>query len=289
MRVLVTGWDGLLGTSLVRLLQERHEVVGIGVADGEISDVSFVRSRLEAFDPDAVVHLAAMTAVDACEGEEADAFRINAEGSRVVAAEAERSNASVLALSTDYVFDGKKATPYGEEDPPRPLSVYGRSKLAGEEAVRAAATRWAVVRSAWLFGPGGRNFVSTVLDLLASRPVVHVVRDQVGSPTYSLDLAKALVTLVERRARGTYHVVNRGSASWFDLARAAAEAAGLDPERVQPTRTKEMPRPALRPAYSVLDAARVRERHGIELRPWREALREYVTARRAHEAAKETG
>ncbi len=280
MKVFVTGWDGLLGSSLVPILRERHEVAGIGLADGDIGDRVLVRGRLESFRPDAVIHLAAMTAVDACEGNEAEAFRINAEGSRLVAAEAERVGASITTLSTDYVFDGTKGAPYLEDDEPRPLSVYGRSKLAGEQGVQGASTRWAVVRSAWLFGPGGRNFVDTILGLLRERESLDVVSDQTGSPTYAPDLAEALTALVEAKGRGIYHLANEDPGSWYDLAREAVRGIGLDPDRVHPATTAEVGRPAPRPAFSVLDTTRARTRHGIGLRPWRDALRAHLDRRR---------
>jgi dTDP-4-dehydrorhamnose reductase len=287
MKVFVTGWDGLLGSSLVPRLREGHETAGMGLADGDIGDRSLVRRRLEAFGPDAVIHLAAMTAVDACESDEAEAFRVNAEGSRLVAAEAERVGASVLAISSDYVFDGVTDRPYTEDDEPRPLSVYGRSKAAAEEGVRGVNPRWTVVRSAWLFGPGGRNFVDTILDLLRTRETVDVVSDQTGSPTYAPDLAGALVALVEAQGRGVYHLVNSGAGSWYDLAREAARLAGLAPERVRPADTAAVGRPAPRPGFSVLDTARARERHGIAFRPWRDALRVHVEDRLHRSTAKE--
>ncbi len=285
MRIFVTGWDGLLGSALVPLLRESHEVAGMGIADGDIADPNLVRSRLDAFRPDVVVHLAAMTAVDACESAEEEAFRVNAEGSRLVAAEAERRGARVLALSSDYVFAGTKGTPYAEDDPVGPLSVYGRSKLAGEEGIAGASTDWAVVRSAWLYGGGGRNFVDTILGLLETRETVSVVSDQIGSPTYASDLAAGIAALVAARARGIYHVVNAGRASWFDLAREAARLAGLDPERVRPVDTEAAGRPAPRPRFSVLDAARARERHGVDLRPWPRALAAYLAGRSGPPAA----
>lgn len=279
MRVFVTGWDGLLGTALVPRLRAGHEVDGCGVADGDIADRVHVRGRFRAFRPDLVIHLAAMTAVDGCEAEEDLAFRVNAEGSRVAAAEAEAVDAAILAVSTDYVFDGTKGAPYTEDDEPRPLGVYGRSKYAGEEAIRTAAVRWAVVRSAWLYGAGGRNFVDTLAGLLERGERIPVVADQTGSPTYVDDLAEGLTAMVPKRPRGLYHLVNAGQASWCDLARETARLLGRDPETIVPATTAEIGRPAPRPAYSVLDAGRARERFGVELRPWRDALAAYLKSR----------
>ena len=277
MRVFVTGWNGLLGNALVPRLQSAHEVDGFGVEDGEVTDVAFVRRRLEQFRPETVLHLAAWTAVDACESDPVRAFHVNAEGSRVVATEAARINARVIAVSTDYVFDGEQTRAYTEDDAPSPQSVYGKSKLAGEDEVRNVAL-WAIVRTAWLYGGGGRNFVDTILAALDERGNLEVVNDQIGSPTYAVDLSKALVTLLEANAQGLYHVANAGEASWFDLAREAARLTGRHPERIRPATTAQVPRPAKRPAHSVLSCERVAKMHGVHLRAWGDALAEYLAA-----------
>jgi dTDP-4-dehydrorhamnose reductase len=269
----------MLGTALVPMLGEAHEVDGMGIEDGDVCNRSFLRKRIDAFRPDALVHLAAMTAVDRCETEEDEAFRLNGEGSRVAATEAERLGVPILAVSTDYVFDGQKSSPYSEDDPTGPQSVYGRSKLAGEEAVKAASLAWTIVRSAWLYGTGGPNFVDTIIERLRTQKTVSVVDDQTGSPTYALDLALGIRTLLEAHARGVFHVVNAGRASWFELAREIARQTGLDVDRVIPASTAELGRKAPRPTYSVLSSERARARHGIELRSWPEALEAYIAQR----------
>ena len=275
MRLFVTGWNGLLGRSLVPRLMAQHSVDGFGVEDGDVADSAFVRDRFLRFRPETVLHLAAWTAVDACESDPDRAFHVNATGSRVVAEEASRAGASVVAISTDYVFDGELGRPYTEEDVPSPLGVYGESKLKGEEEVRKIA-RWAILRTAWLYGPGGRNFVDTILTGMDERGTVEVVDDQVGSPTSADDLSPAILTLLDARAEGLYHVANAGRASWFDLAREAARLTGRATERIRPARTDQVPRAARRPAYSVLDCGRVADRYGIRLRPWQDALAAYL-------------
>jgi len=278
LRIFVTGHDGLLGTTLVRRLRERHEVAGIGIADGEITDAAFVTGAVRRHVPDRIVHLAAMTAVDRCETEPGEAFRVNEEGTRVVVQAA--GSVPVIMPSTDYVFDGTATQPYPEDAEPRPLGVYGRSKLAAER-VLALAPRWAVVRTAWLFGPGGPNFVDTVLRLLEERDTLRVVDDQTGSPTYTEDLAFGLAALVEGEPRGIYHLVNDGRATWWELAREAAAATGADPARVHRATTEEIARPAPRPRFSVLGCDRVAREAGLRLRPWSEALGEYLAGRRS--------
>ena len=279
MRIFVTGWNGKLGRALREVLGEVHDVHGMDIEDGDICDQSLWRKKMDPFHPDAVAHLAAMTAVDRCETAVDEAFRVNGEGSRRAAIEAERLDIPILAVSTDYVFDGRKTSPYTEDDPTAPLSVYGRSKLAGEEAVKTASLAWTIVRSAWLYGKGGPNFVETIIDLLGTQETVSVVDDQTGSPTYALDLARGIRTLLETRARGIFHVVNAGQASWFELAREIARQKGLDVDRVIPTSTSEMGRPAPRPVYSVLSPQRARAKHGVELRSWPDALEAYIAKR----------
>jgi len=277
VRILVTGHDGLLGSSLVPRLREHHAVAGIGVGDGEITDAAFVTAVIREHRPERIVHLAAMTAVDRCETHPQEAYRVNEEGTRVVAAAA--GDVPVIMPSTDYVFDGALGEPYAEDAPPNPLNVYGKSKLAAERAL-TGAPHWAVVRTAWLFGPGGPNFVDTILRLLEDRDTLSVVDDQTGSPTYTEDLAAGLAALVEGEPRGIYHVVNTGRASWCELAREAAERAGADPERVLPATTAEIARPAPRPPFSVLRGERAARETGVVLRSWRDALAEYLAGRR---------
>jgi dTDP-4-dehydrorhamnose reductase len=279
VRILVTGGDGLLGRALVPRLRAHHEVEATGTGDADITDRAWLRGRLDAFQPELLVHLAAHTAVDRCETEPEEAFRVNGEGTRVVGEEADRIGAGVLALSTDYVFDGAKGTPYTEEDSPRPLSVYGRSKRAGEEALQASNRAWCIVRSAWLYGPDGPDFVDAILGRLARGEPVRVVDDQRGSPTCSIDLAEGVARLVAVRPRGLFHLVNAGEASWFELAREAARLAGHDPARVVTQSTVELGRPAPRPAYSVLDAGKIGREHGIVLRSWKTALRAHLEPR----------
>lgn len=276
MRVLVTGCDGLLGKELLPILQDRHEVFGVDIDDFDICNRMELGRRLREFRAAAVIHLAAMTAVDLCENEEDRAFKVNGNGSRVVAAEAEALDIPIILASTDYVFDGAKESPYDEDDAPNPLSVYGRSKLAGEEAVKAAALNWTVVRSAWLYGGGKGNFVDTIGELLKTRETIPVVDDQIGSPTYAVDLAHGIRALLETEARGVVHVANTGQASWYDLARETAVLLGCDPGRIVATTTEQLGRPAPRPGYSVLSSRRAEAVFGVEMRPWREALRSYL-------------
>ena len=277
MRVFVTGVEGFLAHALLPLLTSRHEIEGMDKEEGGVTNPDYVRSRFTAFAPDLVVHLAAFTAVDACESKPGAelAAQIHEQGSKIVADEANRVGASVLGMSTDYVFDGSLNRPYLEGDPPNPLNVYGMTKWKGELALQSAH-RWGIVRSAWFFGPNRPNFVRTILKLMDERGDVEVVDDQVGSPTYTRDLAGALAALIEAQAEGLYHVTNAGEASWFDLAREAARVTGRNHERIRPAKTSQVPRPAVRPPYSVLDCRHVADTHGVRLPNWRDALAAYI-------------
>jgi dTDP-4-dehydrorhamnose reductase len=223
-----------------------------------------------------VINCAGYTAVDQAEAEPELAWAVNAEGAEAVARACAQAGAHLVHLSTDYVFDGRGRRPYREDDPPAPLSAYGRSKLAGEERVRRVLPGALIVRSAWLFGPGRADFVDKVLARARQGRRVRVVADQVGSPTYTVDLARALVELGRRRVGGVLHVVNAGQASRYELARQAVRLAGLEVELVEPVSSREYVLPAARPAYSVLDSRRAARLLGGPLPTWLDALRRHL-------------
>jgi dTDP-4-dehydrorhamnose reductase len=268
MRLLVTGAAGMLGRDVAAAAESAgHDVTALTRRDLDIADPAAVRAAVAAARPDAVVNCAAWTDVDGAEEHEADATRINGTGAGNVAAAAPY----VVHVSSDYVFEGSATVPYREDDPTGPAGAYGRSKLAGEILVGAAGEH-AVVRSAWLFGVHGKNFVATMLRLAEDRDEVNVVADQFGCPTFTGHLASALVDIAERRLTGVLHVAGGGSCSWHELAQAAFDEAGVDC-RARPVTTAEFPRPAPRPAWSVLVSTRP---DAPALPPWREGLSAYL-------------
>jgi dTDP-4-dehydrorhamnose reductase len=281
VRIEVVGSRGQLGRELLRTLaRTSHQASGHDVESVDIRDPGSVAALLDDVRPDAVINCAAWTRVDAAETEEAAANGVNADGPRVLA-EGCRSRGILLChLSTDYVFDGTATEPIDEAAAPHPQSAYGRGKLAGEAAVRAALPSHQIVRTAWLYGQEGPNFVLTMLRLARERGALRVVADQWGSPTWTGHLAPALVRLVERGTPGTYHLTNSGSTSWHGFAQAIVEEAGLSVP-VEPIGTADYPTPAPRPAYSVL-ANRAWERLGeAPLPPWLDGLRGYLAQRAA--------
>lgn len=257
-RWLITGASGQLGSDLVRELASRPDadrltVMAASRADLDVTDSAAVRAALRDWRPDVVVNAAAHTGVDAAQSDEGGAFLANATAPGFVARAAAEAGARLVHVSTDYVFAGDAQSPYAEDDPAEPRTVYGRTKLAGEQAVLALHADAFVVRTAWLYGQTGGNFAKTMLRLAAERDTVQVVEDQRGSPTWSRHLARALAALAESTAApGVYHCTNGGETSWFGFARAIFSEAGLDPERVLPTTSDALARPAPRPAYSVL-------------------------------------
>lgn len=272
-RFLVTGAGGQLGTDLLRLLPP-GDAVGMTRAELDVADPAAVEKAVADVRPDVVLNAAAYTAVDAAEQDEALAAAVNAEGPANLARVCALHGGRVVHVSTDYVFPGDATRAYEPDDPTGPRSAYGRTKLAGERAVRELLPErsW-VVRTAWVYGAGGGNFVRTMARLERERETVDVVDDQRGAPTWSRDLAAGLVALAGSAAPpGTYHCTNAGDTTWYGLARAVFEELGADPERVRPTTTDRFPRPAPRPAYSVLS---LRGWTGAGLpapRPWRDAL-----------------
>jgi dTDP-4-dehydrorhamnose reductase len=302
-RVLLTGGQGQLGRDLSDVLSGAVPVGGSAdpsgilgpVAPGtfdllstdvdtlDVVDRDAVRAAVEAFRPDIVLHGGAFTAVDACESDPDTAYAVNSLGTRNIAEAAAGIGAHLVYVSTDYVFDGTLDRPYVEWDQPRPRSVYGQSKLGGELEVRAlSGPAGTIVRTAWVSGAHGANMVKTVLRLAAAEPggVLRFVDDQHGCPTFTADLARAVVRLALDRRPGTFHVTNQGETTWFGFARATLSAAGLDPDRVEPIATAELdpPRPAPRPANSRLENAALRLSGLDSLPPWRESLGRLVQA-----------
>ncbi len=286
-RVLVTGGRGLLGTALCRLLRARPgvELDAADLPELDITQWDGLQARLQRTRPQLVINCAAYTAVDACETDEAAAVRVNATGAGLVARAAAEAEARLIHLSTDYVFAGSASTPYREDQPagpPEQLTAYGRSKLLGEREVRSAHPAAVIVRTAWLYGPDGPGFPQAILRKAVQEGKLRVVNDQRGSPTYAPDLAAALLTLAgSSHAVGVFHITNAGECTWHDFAVELVRQAGLDVP-VIPVTSGEFPRPARRPAYSVLDNRRYNQLAGRPLRAWREATAEFV---REHGAA----
>jgi len=305
VRVLITGANGQLGRDLLDCLTGRvpsggrrcallgpegtrqglnHEVLTTDIDTMRVDDRDAVLSTFASFRPELVLHGGALTAVDLCETEVELAFAVNAVGTRHVAEAAALVGAHVVFVSTDYVFDGTADRPYREWDAPRPASVYGASKLAGERECRPGST---IVRTSWLCGAHGSNMVATALRLAEGDGELRFVDDQHGSPTFTADLAPAIVTLGLDRRPGTFHVTNSGATTWWGFVRAVLSEAGADPERVKPITTDELdpPRPAPRPAYSVLDNMALRLSGLPTLPDWRDGLARLVRALRTEQAA----
>ena len=278
MRVTIFGASGLLGHALVREWSG-DEVAGLASRDCDIRDATQVRSAVERTRPDWIVLAAAYTDVDGCESHEELALSVNRDGAGHVAEAAKRAGAKMLFLSSDYVFDGTKASPYETGDARNPQSVYGRSKAEAEVRLLQALPEVCIARTSWLFGKGGKCFPDTILKLAASRPALDIVDDQRGCPTYTVDLAKAIIHLCRKGATGIVHVTNASDCTWFEFAREIVKSAGLATE-VRPVSTQQMPRPARRPAYSVLSASSL-QRWGYEMPAWQDALQRYMQERNA--------
>ncbi len=276
MKAMIIGGTGLLGKALVREWSG-DEVLALGSRDVEIRDQRHVQQVVGEKRPQWIVLAAAYTDVDGCESDPRRAFEVNRDGAANVAKAAKSFGAKLLCLSSDYVFDGKKSSPYEVGDARNPQSVYGKSKAEAEVRLLEMLPEVCIVRTSWLFGTGGKCFPDTILKLAASRPALDVVNDQRGSPTYCVDLARAIMTLCRKDASGIVHATNSGECTWFEFAREIVKGAGLQTE-VRPMTSQQMARPAPRPAYSVLAATSL-QRYGIELPSWEDALRRYLEER----------
>lgn len=275
MKIVVTGGSGQLGTALRGMLtDDGHEVYAPPRHELDLEDGRRVRELIEYLRPDAVVHAGALTNVDECERDPAKAYRINALSTRCISKACRLIDSLLVYVSTDFVFDGTAKGPYVESDHPNPINIYGSTKLAGERAA-SLVERHVIVRTAWLFGPEGRNFPRTILRLAQTQPELRVVEDQTGSPTAAPDLARAIVRLLSSDRYGTYHVVNSGTCSWHGLAKCVLAAAGIE-RPIIPILSTELDRPARRPTYSALSTAKIEQHLGFRLRHYTEAVREYV-------------
>ncbi|HEX2252213.1 MAG TPA: dTDP-4-dehydrorhamnose reductase [Thermoanaerobaculia bacterium] len=284
MRALVLGGTGMLGRAVVAAGRRRGaSVLGLSHAQGDVTDRERLLYWADTFRPTVVFHCAAFTRVDDCETRRDHAFAVNAEGAAHAAAAAERVGARLVFVSTDYVFDGRGDAPYDEDDATHPLSVYGASKLEGERRALAGSEEALVVRTSWLFGPGGPNFVATIARRVEEGGGLRVVDDQTGCPTYTPFLARALWDLATAGARGVVHYRNREPVTWYGFAREIAHLIDRTTP-VEPVTTAEFPRPAPRPAYSVLGVERFERITGRGVEPWAVGLVDYLARRRERRA-----
>lgn len=278
MRVLIFGATGMLGKALMRVWTG-DEIIGLGSADADIRVPEQVDAQVQRVRPEWIVLSAAYTDVDGCELNPQLAKSVNTQGAVNVARAAVKAGARLLFVSTDYVFDGNNASPYEVDFPRNPINSYGESKAEAEKKILKILPGACIVRTSWLFGAGGKCFPDAILKLAATRPQIEVVNDQRGSPTYTDDLASAIVQLCRARAQGIIHCTNSGDCTWYDFAREILMQEGAT-TKVLPTTTEKFVRPANRPRYSVLSPASL-ERHGLSMRHWRQTLSDYLRQRRA--------
>ena len=274
MKILVTGGRGQLGHEILRLAGDAHEILGVDLPQVDVANKDQIAAVVAEVQPEIVIHAAANTDVDGCELNPDLAWRNNALATRNIALACRQVDATLVYISTDFVFDGEKESPYDEFDLPRPINVYGRSKLAGEHYVVQIAPRFLIARTAWLFGHHGQNFVKAILQQAQEGERLRVVDDQIGSPTFAPHLARKILQLAEESAVGTYHVTNAGFCSWFEFAGKILETAGLE-ARLERISSSALNRTAARPRFSALENLVLRL-DGCGLLPdWREALKEY--------------
>ncbi|SHF55307.1 dTDP-4-dehydrorhamnose reductase [Microbulbifer donghaiensis] len=296
MKILVTGKYGQLAQELQKRCPAEVELIALDRQELDISNRDAVMATLKEVRPEVVINAAAYTAVDKAESEAELAYAINANGAESVALACREFDARLIHVSTDFVFDGQKSSPYTVDDQVRPLGIYGESKAAGEEAVRAILPHAVIVRTAWVYAAHGNNFMNTMVRLMAEREQLGVVADQIGTPTWTGTLAKALYALAsESGAEGIYHCTDAGAASWYDFAIAIYEegkAAGLLPAeknvQIKPITTADYPTPAARPSYSVLDKSRLVNELGMELPHWRQSLRQALAEKAGKTASSDT-
>jgi dTDP-4-dehydrorhamnose reductase len=296
MKIFITGAGGMLGTELMRKLEKNYEVSGANARECNVTDYYKVTEIISREKPNIIIHTAAYTNVDGAETHYEQAFKVNVEGTRNVALAAREVGAKMYHISTDYVFGGAKKMPYVEDDPPNPLGIYAKSKLQGEQEVQKHLQNYLIIRTAWLYGKHGHNFIKTILQLAQTTDTLRVVNDQIGSPTYTKDLCWGIEKLLARDAsaenattesaqadqnaecQGIIHLTNSGSCSWYEFTLAILKDANINNVQVLPISTTQLRRPAPRPYYSVLSNAKFKMITGYEMRPWETGLKEYFSS-----------
>jgi len=278
-RILIVGAGGMLATDVEKLIRQypkRYNLAALTEFDLDITREASVARALKELKPHVTINCAAYTAVDDCEVKQDLAYLVNAAGAEILAKACARAKSKLVHISTDFVFDGRKKTPYRETDLPKPRSIYGKSKLEGENRVRKNCKDCLIVRTSWLYGAGGNNFVKTVLGLARSRNLVRVVEDQRGCPTNTPELSKAILVLIDRGKKGIYHACGEGVCSWYEFALEIVRLSGLS-AKVHPIKTRDYRLPARRPKYSALSTAKLRRATGFRFKPWQEALENFFS------------
>ena len=270
-KVLIIGADGMLGGELFRTFKGKDVCIGSTIQELDISDYDRTIETIKRLEPQVVINVAAFTMVDLCEQEKEKAFAVNAQGAKNVAIGCREIGAKCIYLSTDYVFDGKKNTPYGEDDPPNPISVYGLSKFQGEEYIEEILDDYLIIRSSWLFAKEGTNFVNTIIKLSREKNELTMVNDQKGSPTYTKDLSQAISLLVEKDLKGIFHITNSGCCTWFEFAQKILDLIGSSMKLI-PISSSHCGRAAQRPHNSVLNCEKLKEKTGLIMPNWKDAL-----------------
>ena len=275
MKLIITGCRGLVGTNILPILNRYFSVIPLDIEEWDITDIKIGESIIREHSPDIVLNLAAFTNVDGCEEYRELAQKVNGEGAGIIAELCRMHNIRLVHISTDYVFDGEKGSPYTEEDMPNPLSIYGMTKLSGEKNVMERYPSPLIIRAQWLYGNGGETFISKVIKIAREKGVVEVVEDQRGTPTYAKDLAEPIRILIEKGKSGIYHISDSGSCTWFEFAREVFRCLKID-VKLKPITSSMLNRKARRPKYSVFDCTKLQIDTHITMRTWQEALQEYL-------------
>jgi len=276
VKILLFGHQGMLGSAIFSQLGRKYEIIGLDKDEIDIVSAAQCKKAIDDHDPDIIINAAAYTNVDGCEANKADCYNVNAEALKNIADAGRKKNIHIIHFSTDYVFDGQGHEPYKEDHPCNPINVYGASKLAGERYLQDLSKNYLLIRTAWLYGINGSSFVRTIMEKTRVTNKLEVVDDQIGSPTYTKDLTLAVDLLIECKARGIFHITNRGSCSWYQFAMKILQETGITGVEVTPIKSDKLIRPAERPAYSVLSVRKFMSVTGKTMQPWQLALQDYL-------------